>query len=100
MFNTQKQHIILDSNKLYQHIITILYLKCFLDCPCIGEKPVFLPDDDGVNRSRSIIPIATNGDIFPWNNVRLPTFARPYSYHIKIHPNLTSLDVKGMNDMI
>ncbi|XP_050424604.1 endoplasmic reticulum aminopeptidase 1-like [Adelges cooleyi] len=65
------------------------------DCPCIGERPMFLPDDDGVNRSRSVIPIATNGDIFPWNNVRLPTFARPYSYHIKIHPNLTSLDVKG-----
>jgi len=69
-----------------------------LDCPCIGDKPVFLPDDDGVNRSRSIIPIATNGDIFPWNNVRLPTFARPYSYHIRIHPNLTSLDVKGMKE--
>lgn len=73
-----------------------IYLHNFLDCPCIGEKPVFLPDDDGVNRSRSVIPIATNGDIFPWNSVRLPAFARPYSYHIRIHPNLTSLDVKGM----
>lgn len=79
----------------------ILYLSLyiFLDCPCIGEKPVFLPDDDGVNRSRSIIPIATNGDIFPWNSVRLPAFARPYSYHIRIHPNLTSLDVKGMYNL-
>ncbi|XP_060872010.1 endoplasmic reticulum aminopeptidase 1-like [Metopolophium dirhodum] len=75
--------------------VIIAYAGPQNDCPCIGEKPVFLPDDDGVNRSRSIIPIATNGDIFPWNNVRLPTFARPYSYHIRIHPNLTSLDVKG-----
>ncbi|VVC37450.1 Aminopeptidase N-type,ERAP1-like C-terminal domain,Peptidase M1, membrane alanine aminopeptidase, N- [Cinara cedri] len=75
--------------------VVIAYAGPQNDCPCIGEKPIFLPDDDGVNRSRSITPIATNGEIFPWNNVRLPTFARPYSYHIRIHPNLTSLDVKG-----
>ena len=59
-------------------------------------KPLFLTEEDGVNASRSIIPIATNGEIFPWNNLRLPTFVRPERYSLTIHPNLTTLDVKGM----
>ncbi|XP_025602401.2 endoplasmic reticulum aminopeptidase 2-like isoform X3 [Athalia rosae] len=62
------------------------------DCPCAGEKPANLEaEDDGDSGG----PIATNGEIFPWNNVRLPTFAHPTRYNITIHPNLTTLEVKG-----
>lgn len=67
----------------------------FPDCPCIGEKPVFLQDEDLNGAKRPVIPIATSGEVFPWNNVRLPTFAHPLRYVINIHPNLTTLDVKG-----
>ncbi|XP_044018769.1 endoplasmic reticulum aminopeptidase 2-like isoform X2 [Aphidius gifuensis] len=61
------------------------------NCPCAGEKPLNLEieDDEGAE------PLATNGEIFPWDNVRLPTFAHPMRYNITIHPNLTTLEVKG-----
>lgn len=56
---------------------------------------MFLTEENGVDASRTVIPIATNGEVFPWNNLRLPTFVRPERYHINIHPNLTTLEVKG-----
>lgn len=57
---------------------------------------------EGINEngSHKITPVATNGEIFPWNNVRLPSFIRPIRYHINIHPNLTTLDVKGMFTLV
>ncbi|XP_046624056.1 endoplasmic reticulum aminopeptidase 2-like isoform X1 [Neodiprion virginianus] len=62
------------------------------DCPCAGEKPANLEaEDEGDDGG----PFATNGEVFPWNNVRLPTFAHPTRYNITIHPNLTTLEVKG-----
>ncbi|XP_066598523.1 endoplasmic reticulum aminopeptidase 2-like isoform X2 [Prorops nasuta] len=62
------------------------------DCPCAGERPANLElDDDDYNGE----PVATNGEVFPWNSVRLPTFAHPTRYNITIHPNLTTLDVRG-----
>ncbi|XP_017878860.1 glutamyl aminopeptidase-like isoform X2 [Ceratina calcarata] len=62
------------------------------DCPCAGEKPANLEIEDDEKSSE---PLATNGEVFPWNNVRLPTFAHPTRYNITIHPNLTTLEVKG-----
>lgn len=38
--------------------------------------------------------------LFPWNNVRLPSFAHPTRYNITIHPNLTTLEVKGNEESI
>ncbi|XP_017303049.1 leucyl-cystinyl aminopeptidase-like, partial [Diaphorina citri] len=83
-------------------VLSILFLSSLIiayvgpqnDCPCIGEKPVFLQDEDLNGAKRPVIPIATSGEVFPWNNVRLPTFAHPLRYVINIHPNLTTLDVK------
>ncbi|XP_057336106.1 endoplasmic reticulum aminopeptidase 2-like isoform X2 [Microplitis mediator] len=62
------------------------------DCPCAGERPDNLGIDDDYETSE---PLATNGEIFPWDNVRLPSFAHPTRYNITIHPNLTTLEVKG-----
>jgi len=41
-----------------------------------------------------VIPVATNNEIFPWNNVRLPDSVQPLRYRIHIHPNLTTFIVK------
>ncbi|XP_015117204.1 endoplasmic reticulum aminopeptidase 2 [Diachasma alloeum] len=62
------------------------------DCPCAGEKPANLEVEDD---SAGAEPMATNGEIFPWDNVRLPAFSHPTRYNITIHPNLTTLEVKG-----
>ena len=39
--------------------------------------------------------IATNGETFPWDDLRLPKFIHPVRYDIELTPNLTSLWVKG-----
>ncbi|KAG7489451.1 endoplasmic reticulum aminopeptidase 1-like [Solea senegalensis] len=40
-------------------------------------------------------PIATNGQPFPWNHMRLPKTISPLHYDLSIHPNLTTLDFTG-----
>ncbi|XP_050519482.1 endoplasmic reticulum aminopeptidase 2-like isoform X3 [Diabrotica virgifera virgifera] len=45
--------------------------------------------------TRIFEPRATNGQIFPWNNIRLPTSLRPHRYNLTIHPNLTTLEVRS-----
>ncbi|KAK2837913.1 hypothetical protein Q5P01_015125 [Channa striata] len=41
-------------------------------------------------------PIATNGQLFPWNRMRLPKTVSPVHYDLSIHPNLTTLDFTGV----
>ncbi|XP_045130834.1 endoplasmic reticulum aminopeptidase 1-like isoform X2 [Portunus trituberculatus] len=40
-------------------------------------------------------PTATNGEEFPWTDVRLPFHVRPLYYNISLHPNLTTRHVEG-----
>lgn len=70
--------------------LMVLYFVC-ADCPCAGKKPDDLDYDDDAT---PVIPVATNNEIFPWNNVRLPDSVQPMRYRIHIHPNLTTLVVK------
>ncbi|XP_024085404.1 endoplasmic reticulum aminopeptidase 1-like isoform X2 [Cimex lectularius] len=80
---------------LFTISLIIAYAGPQTDCPCAGERPPYMDEHGRINGSRNIIPIATNNELFPWNNLRLPHYVRPTRYHINIHPNLTTLDVKG-----
>ncbi|XP_058124013.1 aminopeptidase N [Anopheles ziemanni] len=63
-------------------------------CPCAGKiPPGYVPD--GYNSSEPFLPIATNGQPFPWLLPTLPLNVKPNRYILTIHPNLTTLDVKG-----
>uniref|UniRef100_A0A8C4HL08 Aminopeptidase n=1 Tax=Dicentrarchus labrax TaxID=13489 RepID=A0A8C4HL08_DICLA len=42
------------------------------------------------------VPIATNGQPFPWDRMRLPKTVYPLHYDLTIHPNLTTLDFTGV----
>ncbi|XP_062873688.1 leucyl-cystinyl aminopeptidase [Trichomycterus rosablanca] len=42
-----------------------------------------------------IYPIATNGELFPWTDLRLPASVHPIHYVIALHPNLTTMTFKG-----
>ena len=44
--------------------------------------------------------IATNGEEFPWDDIRLPKFIKPIRYDIELEPNLTSKVVKGIEKLI
>jgi len=46
------------------------------------------------------VPMASNGEVFPWDDVRLPIFIRPISYDLELTPNLTTLAVKGIIKLI
>lgn len=41
-------------------------------------------------------PLATNGQSFPWDRMRLPKIISPLHYDLTIHPNLTTLDFTGV----
>jgi len=51
------------------------------------------PDDDDQEDVEDFI--ATNGETFPWEDIRLPTYIKPIRYDIELTPNLTTLWVKG-----
>lgn len=42
------------------------------------------------------LPIATNGQPFPWARMRLPQTVTPVHYDLSLHPNLTTLDFTGV----
>ncbi|XP_072923757.1 endoplasmic reticulum aminopeptidase 2-like isoform X2 [Hemitrygon akajei] len=41
-------------------------------------------------------PSATNGQMFPWNKMRLPDKIVPLHYDLQIHPNLTTSNFTGL----
>lgn len=49
----------------------------------------------GENKAPSSPPLATNGQPFPWDRMRLPETVSPLHYYLVIHPNLTTLDFTG-----
>ena len=75
-------------------INSYLFYNFTIECTCAGEKPANFMDEN-FNVTKTFIPLATNGQVFPWNNIRLPKFVKPTRYNITIHPNLTTLEVKG-----
>lgn len=44
--------------------------------------------------------LATNGEHFPWDDIRLPRFVTPVRYDIQLTPNLTSKWVMGIEKLI
>ena len=68
------------------------FLEKFVDSYLVIEK--FVKQSDEFDKEEEII--ATNGETFPWDDLRLPKFIHPVRYDIELTPNLTSLWVKGI----
>lgn len=58
--------------------------------PCHEEN-----EADHVVQEEPVEPKATNGEDFPWNDIRLPKFIKPLRYDIELSPDLDSRWVKG-----
>lgn len=69
------------------------------ECGCAGKMPPGYMLDN-YNASVPFNPIATNGEPFPWHQLQLPDSIRPVRYTLTIHPNMTSIDVKGKEPCI
>ncbi|KAB7505266.1 Endoplasmic reticulum aminopeptidase 1, partial [Armadillidium nasatum] len=39
--------------------------------------------------------LATNGEVFPWKDIKLPPYVHPLYYSLYLHPNFTSNFVRG-----
>ncbi|KAM3610345.1 uncharacterized protein V6R79_002695 [Siganus canaliculatus] len=71
-------------------LVTSFVLLLFIHCaPASGAQ---LPNQ-GQTKD---VPMATNGQPFPWDRMRLPKTIFPIHYDLTIHPNLTTLDFTGV----
>ncbi|XP_066566761.1 endoplasmic reticulum aminopeptidase 1b [Amia ocellicauda] len=68
-------------------VVVVFLLAALTTASAGGEKDKKGHDTDS--------PVATNGQPFPWNKMRLPETITPLHYDLLIHPNLTSLDFTG-----
>lgn len=73
-------------------IATMLPLLLVLVVPFPSSSGAQIPSPDQNKEP----PIATNGQVFPWDRMRLPTTIAPLHYDMTIHPNLTTLDFTGV----
>ncbi|XP_004678177.1 PREDICTED: endoplasmic reticulum aminopeptidase 2 isoform X2 [Condylura cristata] len=61
---------------------------------CICSQFSISPHNQ-LNKNPGASLIATNGEPFPWYELRLPSMVIPLHYELYVHPNLTSLDFVG-----
>lgn len=70
-------------------LLLVLFLLALPLPPSSGAQ---LPNKDQPKEA----PIATDGQPFPWDRMRLPKTVSPLHYDLTIHPNLTTLDFTGV----
>uniref|UniRef100_A0A8C9H5A7 Aminopeptidase n=1 Tax=Piliocolobus tephrosceles TaxID=591936 RepID=A0A8C9H5A7_9PRIM len=51
-----------------------------------------VPSSHHFTEDPGAFPVASNGEPFPWQELRLPNVVIPLHYDLFVHPNLTSLD--------
>ena len=68
----------------------------YRDLPVLECVPTNLTDNAVEETQESLVPIASNGEVFPWDDVRLPIFISPIVYDLYLRPNLTTLGVYGI----
>eukprot|EP00095_Tigriopus_kingsejongensis_P000725 snap_masked-scaffold338_size202645-processed-gene-1.10 protein:Tk00725 transcript:snap_masked-scaffold338_size202645-processed-gene-1.10-mRNA-1 annotation:"endoplasmic reticulum aminopeptidase 1" len=79
---------------LFLTSLAAAFVKPFnIECP-VEE----IPEVEVPNTEPELI--ATNGEEFPWDDIRLPAFLIPIRYDIELTPNLTTGWVKGIEKLI
>lgn len=81
---------------LHRKLIFSVYIGFYLAtiilpkiCVC---SQFSIPSSDQFSKAPGAFPVATNGEPFPWHELRLPNTVIPLHYDLLVHPNLTSMD--------
>ncbi|KAK7933581.1 hypothetical protein WMY93_004477 [Mugilogobius chulae] len=53
------------------------------------------PKQNKTSPSEPVYPISTNGEVFPWAELRLPQSIRPLSYDLTLNPDLDKMNFTG-----
>ncbi|XP_033828992.1 leucyl-cystinyl aminopeptidase isoform X1 [Periophthalmus magnuspinnatus] len=53
------------------------------------------PKQNKTSPSEPVYPISTNGEVFPWAQLRLPQSVRPLSYDLTLNPDLDKMTFTG-----
>ncbi|XP_023337478.1 glutamyl aminopeptidase [Eurytemora carolleeae] len=81
---------------------TLILINIFPDCegstsliPVEADgEPIHPEDDDTL-----VVPLDDSGEVFPWNEIRIPGYIRPISYQLTLYPDLDKGLVKGKTDI-
>lgn len=77
--------------QIFNSFIGFCFSAIILLRTCICSR-FSMPSSDQFDKDPAAFPIATNGEPFPWRELRLPSMVIPLHYDLFVHPNLTSLD--------
>ncbi|KAK2508604.1 hypothetical protein MC885_015744 [Smutsia gigantea] len=70
-----------------------IYIGCFCSAVILSKICICSqPSTDHFSKDLGAFSVATNGEPFPWHELRLPNRVIPLHYDLFVHPNLTSLD--------
>ncbi|EFX80575.1 endoplasmic reticulum aminopeptidase 1-like isoform X2 [Daphnia pulex] len=87
-------------------LILVTLLTCSLIIAFVRPSHCGHVDEGGLDFHEEVAvtappeAIATNGEPFPWNDVRLPDSIVPLRYSVVLHPNLTTLFLRGQMEVV
>lgn len=79
---------------LFLVIVVSMTMVLYLLPGCTFTK-AGCPKQNKTTPSEPVYPIASNGEVFPWAQRRLPQSIRPLSYSLTLNPDLNSMTFNG-----
>ncbi|XP_037385949.1 endoplasmic reticulum aminopeptidase 2 isoform X1 [Talpa occidentalis] len=76
---------------IFNVYIRFYYSTIILPQICLCSQLSMLPNDQP-STNPGPFHVSTNGEQFPWHELRLPRVVFPLHYELYVHPNLTTLD--------
>lgn len=76
-------------------VILVSMIMVLLFLPGCTFTKAGCPKQNKTNPSEPVYPISTNGEVFPWAQLRLPRSVRPLGYDLTLNPDLDSMTFSG-----